>query len=333
MKCSFRISTAAAGIAVASLIAGCGGRSAAPAGPGAPGSVEKPNLTLAALPAADAAGLYVAEQRGLFAAEGLHVKIVSVTSSATAIAGQEAGRYDVTTGNYVSYILAEAQDQASLRILAEGSVMQPRAQVILTPPGSRITDIADLKGKRIGVNVLGNIGTLLISSLLGDSGILPSQVHFVPIPFPEMTAALKAHAVDAAWLPEPFVSLAEQTIGAQQLADTDQGATENFPIAGYVVTRAWAKKYPRTAAAFDRALAQGQELADTDRTAVEQAMVSFIGVSKQTAAVTTIDDYPLSLDPARLQRIPDEMLRFGLLSQPFNVTLMTRGGLMLTAEA
>jgi NitT/TauT family transport system substrate-binding protein len=322
----------AASVAVFALIAGCGGGgSAAPAGSAAPGgraSVEKPDLTVAAVPAADTAGLYVAQQRGLFAAAGLHVKIVPVTSSATAIAGQMAAQYDITIGNYVSYILADAQHQASLRILAEGSIMQPRAQVILTPPGSPITTIADLKGKKIGVNVVGNIGTLLISSVLSEGGILPSQVHFVPIPFPDMTAALKAHAVDAAWLPEPFVSFAEQSIGAQQLIDTDQGATQNFPIAGYVVTQAWAKKYPKTAAAFGRVLLQGQMLADTNRVAVEQAMVAFVGVSRQAAAITTIDNYPLTLDPTRLQRVPDEMLRFGLLKQPFNITVMTRGGLV-----
>ena len=38
------------------------------------------------------------------------------------------------------------------------------------------------------------------------------------------------------------------------LVDLDQGATSNFPIDGYVATRAWAQKYPKTAAAFVRAI-------------------------------------------------------------------------------
>jgi NitT/TauT family transport system substrate-binding protein len=59
-------------------------------------------------------------------------------------------------------------------------------------------------------------------------------------PFPAMPAALKAGKIDAAVLPEPFASEAEQADGAVLLADLDQGATANFPIEGYVVTEQWA---------------------------------------------------------------------------------------------
>jgi hypothetical protein len=48
-----------------------------------------------------------------------------------------------------------------------------------------------------------------------------------------------------------------------QLADLDQGATENFPIDGYVATQAWAEKYPKTAAAFVSAVQEGQTIAET----------------------------------------------------------------------
>ena len=42
----------------------------------------------------------------------------------------------------------------------------------------------------------------------------------------------------AAIMPEPFASLAEQQFGAVPLADLNQGATSDFPIEGYVVTKA-----------------------------------------------------------------------------------------------
>jgi ABC-type nitrate/sulfonate/bicarbonate transport system substrate-binding protein len=43
--------------------------------------VEKPDLTVATVPTLDNAGLYVAQQRGLFAAEGLHVTLASATTA------------------------------------------------------------------------------------------------------------------------------------------------------------------------------------------------------------------------------------------------------------
>ena len=315
----FRMPAVAVAIVAAMLSAGCAGN-ALPAPPSGP---EKHDLVVGAVPAADTVGLYIAQQEGFFAAEGLHLKIIPVTSSATAISDQLAGRYDVTIGNYVSYILAETQG-ARLHILAEASLMQPRAQEVLTLPGSPIKTIADLKGKRIGVNVLDNIGTLLVSSVLADNAMTASQVHFVAIPFPKMADAMKAHQVDAAWLPEPFISAAQVGIGAEELFDADRGATQNLPIGGYVVTQAWAKKYPRTAAAFDRAIAKAQTIADTNRAAVERALIAYTGVSRMIASVMAIDSYPPRVDPIRIQRVADAMLRFKLLKHPFDVTQMTR---------
>ena len=79
-------------------------------------------------------------------------------------------------------------------------------------------------------------------------------------------------------MPEPFLTGAEEQIGAQSIYDLDQGATEGLPIVGYAVTGAWEQKYPGTAAAFSAALERGQLLADSDRAAVEQAVEKFLGV-------------------------------------------------------
>jgi NitT/TauT family transport system substrate-binding protein len=225
-------------------------------------------------------------------------------------------------GNCVSDIQAQASHQANLRIVAEGSLMRPGDQALYTLPGSPIKTINDLKGKRIGVNVLGNIGTLLIGSVLVDHGIAPSSVRFVPVNFPQMAQALRDHAIDAAWLPEPFASIAQVRYGDQELVDLDQGAAKDFPVGCYIATQRWAEKYPRTLAAFLRALKQGQEIADTSRPAVEQALEAFTGVPPLIAAVMAIDNYPLTLDPIQIRRVVDAMFQFQIISNQFNVKSM-----------
>jgi NitT/TauT family transport system substrate-binding protein len=311
-----------AGLAVAAslLIAGCmsGTRAAAPVAP------EKPDLTVAAVPSLDSAGLYIAEQRGLFAAEGLHVTIVPVRSSSTALTGQLAGKYDVTVGGYVSYLLAEALHHARLEILAAASMLRPDSQEVVVPAGSPIHATSQLEGKSIAVNVLNNIGMLLVSSALEDNGVQSSHVHYVAIPFPQMAAALQAHKVDAAYMPEPFISRAEMAIGAQPIMDTDQGTTVNFPISGFVVTRAWAHMYPRTAAAFRRAIAAAQAIAGTSLAAVQKAMRGFAGISTMAAALMTPPQYPRSADPVLIQRVADLMLKFGLFQVAFDIRPMLR---------
>lgn len=314
---------AAVATLAAVLAAGCssaGGSSTASSGP-----PEKANLTVAAVPTSDSAGLYIAAERGFFRQQGLNVKIVPAISSESVIASQLAGQVDVTVGNYVSYIRAAALQGAKLRILAAASVMGPSIQMIVVPAGSHITSVSQLRGKRIAVNAPDNIGTLLIDSVLNNNAILPSAsgVRPVPIPFPNMAKALQTHKVDAAWMPEPFVTQVEESIGAQPLADTDQGTTQNLPIAGYVVTQAWAKKYPRTAAAFLGALEKGQQIADTNPPAVAQSVEKYAGVPPATAQITTPPTFPLRLDPVSIQRVANLMLQFELLPKGFNTTQMT----------
>jgi NitT/TauT family transport system substrate-binding protein len=139
-----------------------------------------------------------------------------------------------------------------------------------------------------------------------------------------MAAELAAGKIDAAAMPEPFATAAEQQYGAVELSDLNQGATEQFPIQGYVVTKAWAQQNPGTLRAFVTALAQGQELADTSRSSVEKAMETLNGppngqVQPIVAAVMAVNIYPTAIDKVRIQRVADVMYQFGLLRDRFNV--------------
>jgi NitT/TauT family transport system substrate-binding protein len=315
-------------------------------GNAAPSVVEDPDLNVAVVPAVDSAGFFVALHQGLFTARGLHVTFIPAVSSETVINAQALNqpldRIDISCGNYVSYIQAQqnydegkrsssagsATVAADLDIFAEGSVMEAGAQGLYVMPGSRIRTLADLEGKVIGVNAPGNILYLLAASALADNGLSVSGVHFAYYPLPEMSTMLKAGKIAAAVLPEPFASQAEQSLGVTLLADLDQGATLAFPVQGCAVTRQWAAQHPMELAAFRAAFEQGQEIADTDRAAVEQAMETVpdsLGVSRETAAVMALDSYPTGpVDAVRIQRVADVMRQF--LGFPnFDVGSMIRG--------
>jgi NitT/TauT family transport system substrate-binding protein len=287
--------------------------------------IEKPNLNIAAVTAVTNTGLYLAQLHGFFADEGLHVKITPIVSSTTAISGQLHGEFDVTAGAYVSYILAEAKNPSAIswRILTEGSVSQHGSQAILVTSGSPIRTVADLKGKTIAANIVGNVGTLLIQAMLQERGVPLSSVKLVAVPFPAMAAALKGGAVAAGWFDEPFLTMAQAGGGARLLYDTSQGATASFPISGYTATRAWAEKYPHTAAAFVRAIVRAQSLADTNPSAARRAVTTTLKVPASIASQLTLDHYPTTLDQAHIQRVADVMKQFGLLKASFNASTMT----------
>jgi NitT/TauT family transport system substrate-binding protein len=312
------------------LAAGCSSRGAATGAP----RLEKTDLNVAVVPALDSAGFFVALYGGLFKAEGLNVHFTPATSSETVIADQVKGHFDITLGNYVSYIQAQQQREADLYIFAEASVMGPATQGIYTMPDSKVTNLSDLKGKTVAINAPKNILYLLAASVLAEHGIKPTLIHFASIPFPNMTAELQSGAAGAALLPEPFASGAEETQGVVPLADLNQGATTAFPIAGYVVTKKWAARYPHTLAAFYKAIEEGQQIADTSRADVEEAMMDIpapFGVSRQTAAVLALDNYPVSHGPAgsvdriRLERVVNVMQQF-IGFPEFNIDSMLMPG-------
>jgi NitT/TauT family transport system substrate-binding protein len=306
-------------------LSGCGGV-AATAGSTSPNGLQKTTLNVAVVPAVDSAGFFVALRQGLFKKLGLTVNYTPAVSSDVVIDQQVAGKYDITGGNYVSYIQHYVNKHQPLEIIAEGSVMQQGTQAIYTMPGSKITTLAELKGHLLGINAPLNINYLLAASVLTENGIKLSQVRFptAPIPFPQMAAELAAGKIDAAAMPEPFATAAEQQYGAVELSDLNQGATEQFPIQGYVVTKAWAQQNPGTLRAFVTAVSQGQEIADTSRSSVEKAMETLNGppngqVQPIVAAVMAVNIYPTAIDKVRIQRVADVMYQFGLLRNRFNV--------------
>jgi NitT/TauT family transport system substrate-binding protein len=308
--------------------------------------VNLPNLNVAVVPAVDSAGFFVALHQGLFTAHGLHVTFIPAVSSETVINAQALGqprdRVDISCGNYVSYVQAqENYDQgmrptsatgaivaADLDVFAEGSVMEPGAQGLYVLPGSHIRSLASLEGKTIGVNAPRNILYLLAASVLADHDVSVSGVRFAYYPLPEMSAMLEAGKIAAAVLPEPFASQAELSLGVTPLADLDQGATTAFPVQGCAATRQWAGQHPALLAAFRAAFEQGQEIADTNRSAVEQAMEALpapLGVSRMTAAVMVLDSYPVGpVDTVRVQRVADVMREF-LGFPAFNMNTMISG--------
>jgi NitT/TauT family transport system substrate-binding protein len=310
------------GMAVAAILA-VGGLAGCSSGATAAASASaKPTvITVDSVPASEEGGLYVAAYEGFFAQQGLAVTIKPITGGEAGIPDLQSGRADLVAGNYVSFILAQMAGKfegkpASMRIIAAGSELQPGSEALYVMPDSRFKTVASL-GKyhaRVGLNTPNDVGDVMVGALLEDTGYALSDIRQIVPPggFPALLKMLPAGKVDAIWLPEPLGTIAEQELGAVPLADFDQGSMQNFPFTGYIGATQWVRAHPGTVAAFLRALAEGQELADTDRAAVESAMEKYTGITPLVADNMSIDSYPLTMDLPELQRVPDSMFQYGL---------------------
>ena len=315
--------------AIMVLATGCGLTGSHPASTLAAAKPEQADVTVAAIPAVDLVGLYIAQDEGLFGEQGLHVTIEKIASSQAIIASQLKGQVDITAGSYVPYISAQAAG-ARFRILAEASILGPGSRALVTTADSPITTVSQLAGTKIGVNGTNSIGTLLVSSLLAENGVSPKKVDFVTDAqgFPAMPGKLQDGVWAAAFLSEPYITVAQEQYGDQVLADLDQGDTANFPVDGYVATQAWAQKYPNTAAAFVRAIEEGQRIANSDAPAVQAAMARYDQLPKDVTAAMVLSRYPIGpVDETRIQRVATAMLQFGMLGRQY-ATQVQRGTLV-----
>jgi NitT/TauT family transport system substrate-binding protein len=234
-----------------------------------------------------------------------------------------AGRIQVTLGQWTSALTAEAHG-TTLRAIASGNSGGTGLEELVTLPGSPVTQLSQLRGKTIAVNATGGLSQMLTETWLALYGITGSQVRWAVYPFPAMPRALAAHQVTAAFMVEPYLSEAEESLGATALADLDSGATQDFPITGYITTAVWASQHPALLAAFTRALEAGQAIAATSRPAVEQALIRHLHITAMTAAVMALGTFPLGADPVQLGRVGDLMQADGLLPPHTSIQALVR---------
>jgi NitT/TauT family transport system substrate-binding protein len=308
-----------AALAVTSA-AGCGSQTAT----ASRSAVSNPAIVIGALPAIGSAPIYIALDEGLFKKAGLNVTVKTLGAPSTVLADLLHGQINCLQYQWTAIIAAQEAGVARLRAIAAAQSLGPRSHEILVLPHSHITTVAQLKGKTIGIQSLGGLDAMLVGEALAAYRITLAQVRLVAIPFQSMEAALAAHRVDAVEPAEPYVTLIEEKLGAQALADMDQGATQDFPVAGYVVTTQFQARYPRTVAALARALDKANAIADSNPAALQRAMIQDAHISAEVAATVSVGTFPTSVDLVQLQRVADLMHADHEIPQPFNVAALTR---------
>lgn len=309
-----RSSGAALGLAMALSLAACGGSGSG----GSSSGPEKTNITVDAQAIPDVAPLYLAIKHGYFEKEGLHVKTKTIDASSQSIPGLAAGTVDFTTLNYASTLETQAKGAVNLRYVADGYQGTQNMWVVLVKKHSPIRSPKDLEGKTIALNSSHGSTSVVVKSLLQSDGMSMHDVKTAVVPFPNMEAALQTGRVDAITVLEPFITKTQQDIGARKIGDVISGSTANLPLSGWATTAQYVKKYPKTVAAFQRAIIKGQRLAAANRKAVEKIIPTYTKIGRQTAAVITLGTYPTRLTPNKVARVQDLMHREGYLHKKLN---------------
>ena len=180
---------------------------------------QQPRKVKIAIIAVDAtAQVMYAKHRGFFAKQGIDAEITVVGDGTLTVAAVLAGEAQFA-GIPVPGLAVLKSRNAPVRAVAGGAMYEPKVPttVLMAAPGKRITRARDLVGKRIGIDFLNSIAHIGLLRWLARGGVSGEDVNISTLPFAQMLGPLQRGQLDAAWLPEPFKTLALQR-GARVIA-------------------------------------------------------------------------------------------------------------------
>lgn len=306
----------------AMTLSGCGLLSGADGSDsGGNGQLEKSTVVVGSLPALSQAPVALAQAKGYFAEEGLTVKVQPVGDGPAALTALISGQNDISLGSYTAPIKAQSTGAGDLKIINEMLVSTPNMMNIMTLPGSKVKQPSDLSDAKIAISAPGAISDIGAKAAMQERGINFAESKFVKLSFPDMLAALQRGQVDAAVMPEPYISQSAKTAGAITVMDCFSGGTADFPQAGAFTTSKFAKENPNTLAAFQRAIQKAQ-VTGQNRAEMTPLLPQFAKISPELAPIVELGQIPTSMDAARLQRVSSLMKRFGQIDKDVDVSKM-----------
>lgn len=178
-----------------------------------PRSTRAPALTRIDVVAAaitSTAPVFYAQERGFFRQEGLDVRIRILADPTQYVPALLSGDADFAPNSVGGLTLAKSKG-APVRMVASGILHRPLAPTafLLARKGSRIDGPGDLAGRTVAIDAPNQLPHIALRRWLKRNGVSENDVEFRVIPsFPQMLSPLARGDVDAALLPEPYLTLA-----------------------------------------------------------------------------------------------------------------------------
>ena len=302
--------------AVAALaLSGCTDSAAAPAAtPSEEGAAPLTSIRVAALPIAETGALWGAIEAGIFADHGLDVEIVPAQGGAQAIPALLSGDIQFAIGQPFGPFRADLQDLGVIMIGNYASSLPEGKDVnaVVASAESGITRPADLAGKRVSVNSLGAAGDLTIMKSVQDDGGDPKSIEFVEVAFPDAEAQLAAGNIDAAWVPDPFMS---KIVGAggSLVVHPYQATIPGLPLLTSITLADTLDTDPELVASYSAAMTEALEWATDNEDAVRAAIVKNMGIPEAAVAGITLPNFTWQLDTDAITTLAELGVEFGTL--------------------
>ncbi len=214
--------------------------------------------------------LLVAQQKGLFAAEGIKMDRLDFKGGAPAVQALASGSIDICICAADHAVRLEERGLGGKVLVA---LADQHSYAIMAPAASKATSLKDLKGQKIGITSAGSLTDTTLRYAIKKLGLNPDtdfEIVSIGTGGP-MRAAVESGAVAAGLFSTPDIQANEARAGVYKIVEDFR----KMPYAAQdlVVTDTWLKAHPDQAKAVARAVVNALKLIQTDKGALRAAVV------------------------------------------------------------
>lgn len=198
---------------------------------------------------------------------------------------------------------------------------KPLSSAILVKPDAPLQTLADLKGRRVGLQK-GSSAHYLLVRAVDKAGLQWGDITPIYLPPSDARAAFERGSIDAWAIWDPYYAATELDI-APRVLTTGKDLSSNNSF--YLASRALAEQHPHTVQALLDALGRADAYVQSNRKEAAALISDFSGLSLATVHLFLSRRPPSPAAPltpavvADQQRVADAFLRLGLIPKPVAV--------------
>jgi NitT/TauT family transport system substrate-binding protein len=251
---------------------------------------DKPaDLKIGILKMAALTNPWIAQQKGIFAKNGLNVQLVEFNTGNDAISAGRSGAVDILLSIPGTAMIADERG-FNLVAIFQNEVAKPHTPdsgSVQVQKDSDIHTLKDLIGKKVAVSALHSQNTVALQTLMTQQGIPLDQITWVEIPFPSQADLLRTKQVDAVATVDPYTTQLLTSGVGRVISYNYVEAEPEMPLGAWFVRRPFLDKNADTISKFNLSIKESIDWMNADPARARAAVTEFTG-----------------LDPALVQNMP-----------------------------
>jgi len=219
------------------------------------------------IPLISYAAVFIAEEKGDFARQGLKVDLINFGSGAKMIPALAAGEIDVASGTSSAGLFNSIAEGMDFKIVADKGQNRPGYEystLVIRKDhldSGRFKDFKDLAGMKVTtLPGRGVITEYMLYKILEFAGVPPEKVEIVDLAPPNQVKALASKSVDAMITAEPWGTVAENQGAGKIVPVGDVPGLKSLQVGMIMYSGKFIQEKPRAARGFMAAYLSGARI-------------------------------------------------------------------------